>query len=101
MSKNRLRLIMVLMSFASLFVIAPIINAADIGESKSDNELVIGPMEAEQILKMFKQPEKTESNNNSKLLEMLEFAMEGLRESESEDDFKANLKLMKRILNKY
>lgn len=72
-------------------------------ESKpKDEPLVIGPDEAMQVLGYFKTKEqKQEKNDNSKLLEMLDFIMEGLHESECDEEFKANLKIMKKILNKY
>lgn len=40
-------------------------------------------------------------NDDAKTLVLLEFAFEGLKESETHEDFKANLKLIKRIVNSY
>ena len=40
-------------------------------------------------------------NDDAKTLVLLEFAFEGLKESETHEDFKANLKLIKRIVDSY
>ena len=45
--------------------------------------------------------EKKEDDNNAKTLVLLQFAFEGLKESESNEDFKANLKLIKRVVDSY
>lgn len=45
--------------------------------------------------------EKKADDNNAKTLVLLQFAFEGLKESETHEDFKANLKLIKRIVDSY
>ena len=45
--------------------------------------------------------EKKADDNNAKTLVLLQFAFEGLKESESNEDFKANLKLIKRVVDSY
>ena len=45
--------------------------------------------------------EKKADDNNAKTLVLLQFAFEGLKESETHEDFKANLKLIKRIADSY
>lgn len=40
-------------------------------------------------------------NDDAKTLALLEFAFDGLKESETHEDFKANLKLIKRIVDSY
>lgn len=45
--------------------------------------------------------EKKADDNNAKILVLLQFAFEGLKESETHEDFKANLKLIKRIVDSY
>ena len=45
--------------------------------------------------------EKKADDNNAKTLVLLQFALEGLKESETHEDFKANLKLIKRIVDSY
>lgn len=44
---------------------------------------------------------KQKPNDDDMTLSMLEFIMDGLRESESHEEFKTHIKIMKRILNKY
>lgn len=61
----------------------------------------IGAEEATRILMNFNKTEEKKDNKDAKTLEMLEFVMEGLRESESHEEFAANLKIMKRILKKF
>lgn len=45
--------------------------------------------------------EKKTDDNDVKTLTLLEFAFEGLKESETHEDFKANLKLIKRVVDSY
>ena len=45
--------------------------------------------------------EKKADDNNAKTLVLLQFAFEGLKESGTHEDFKANLKLIKRIVDSY
>ena len=45
--------------------------------------------------------EKKADDNNAKTLVLLQFAFEGLKESETHEDFKANLKLIKRVVDSY
>lgn len=45
--------------------------------------------------------EKKADDNNAKTLVLLQFTFEGLKESESNEDFKANLKLIKRVVDSY
>ncbi len=45
--------------------------------------------------------EKKADDNNAKTLVLLQFTFEGLKESETHEDFKANLKLIKRIVDSY
>ena len=64
--------------------------------------VTIGPEEAKGIVMMFNQSEQTKKNDkDTKTLEMLEFVMECLRDSETHEEFETNLKNMKRILKKY
>ena len=45
--------------------------------------------------------EKKADDNNAKTLVLLQFAFEGLKESETHEAFKANLKLIKRTVDSY
>lgn len=45
--------------------------------------------------------EKKTDDNDVKTLTLLEFAFEGLKESETHEDFKASLKLIKRVVDSY
>lgn len=64
-------------------------------------DVTIGSEEATRILMTFNKPEEKKESKDAKTLEMLEFVMEGLRESETHEEFTANLKIMKRILKKF
>ena len=41
------------------------------------------------------------TKNDQKTYTLIEFAFEGLRDSENHDEFMANIKMLKRILDKY
>ena len=64
-------------------------------------DVTIGSEEATRILMTFNKHEEKKESKDAKTLEMLEFVMEGLRESETHEEFTANLKIMKRILKKF
>lgn len=51
--------------------------------------------------KMYEQKKAYDNKEDKATLELLEFAFEGLKEAESHEDFTANVKLMKRILNRF
>lgn len=50
---------------------------------------------------MDEQKKVYDNKEDKATLELLEFAFEGLKEAESHEDFTANVKLMKRILNRF
>lgn len=64
-------------------------------------------MEEQKMDVVEREPEKviasvnTYSKNDEKYLTMIEFVVEGLKESDDHSDFAANMKLLKKLVNKY
>ena len=63
------------------------------------NMEVVEPKMDETLVEV--EEKKAVDNDDAKTLVLLEFAFEGLKESETHEDFKANLKLIKRIVDSY
>jgi len=77
----------------------------DIKETEQESLVEIvdeeAPDWAKGVVMMLDQKDETKSEKDTKTLEMLEFVMECLRDSETHEEFKTNLKNMKRILKNY
>ena len=59
------------------------------------------PQWARDVVKGLEEMENKKTEQDNKTLILLEFAMDGLKESETHSEFEANIKLIKRILKKY
>ena len=77
--------------FPEVSLLLPLCKELDI----TVNELLSGARVTEE------EYQKKADDNNAKTLVLLQFAFEGLKESETHEDFKANLKLIKRIVDSY
>lgn len=73
-------------------------------QENTEIEIEDQPVIEEPVVKYESKIEKKDiglTENDNKVLTLIEFAYEGLSESKTHDDFTANIMLLKRILKKY